>query len=76
MEKFKHIPVKKGLKILEMMVWRKLTHNKFAGIYAMKVFIERKASIERLHANAKAFGAVSSISAGSGSKEDDSTSMG
>ena len=76
MEKFKHVPIKKGLKILDRMVWRKLTHHKFAGIYAMKVFIERKASIDRLNANAKAFEAVSSISAVSGSKEDDSTSMG
>lgn len=75
-EKSKHAPVKKGLKVLEKVVWRKQTHHKFAGLYAMRVFVERKASIERQNVNAKAFGAVSSISAGSGSNKDDSTSMG
>ena len=45
-------------------------------IYAIRVTNEIKAQVENLNINVKGFGPMSTISAGSGSKNDDSTSMG
>ena len=71
-----HSSIKKGVKMLEKIIWRKQTHQKFAVVYAIKVTNEIKAQVENLNTNVKGFGPMSTISAGSGSKNDDSTSMG
>jgi len=61
--------VKKSLRLLEKIVWKKQTQAKFSTLYQMRAFVEAKTQAEKI-------AALKQISVGSGSAKDDSTSMG